>query len=219
MTGVGGVVTKANDQWLCGLDTPGGKQFVSGLTVDRVTGDFPIIPLTQAAEELKADNSQDQFLQSCKLPPTAGGNTDVLMGILYSNTFPVLVHSLPSGLAIYKSVLSSHGNKYNCMIGGPHKSFEHCVGQAGGIAQILAHFTEGLQQYRTWGPPKLDSLPMTCEELQFAQKLNSWEGDMPEINTVTLMNQVDDYLEGEVDRSELDILAANTAGLSWGAGQ
>ena len=134
------------------------------------------------------------------------------MGILYSNTFPVLVHSLPSGLAIYKSVLSSHGNKYNCMIGGPHKSFEHCVGQAGGIAQILAHFTEGLQQYRTWGPPKLDSLPMTCEELQFAQKLNSWEGDMVEINTVTLMNQVDDYLEGELNTAELNIPADNITG-------
>ena len=53
---------------------------------------------------------------------------------------------------------------------------------------------------------------MTCEELQFAQKLNSWEGDMVEINTVTLMNQIDDYLEGEVEKAELDIPADNTAG-------
>ena len=173
MKGVGGILTKANDQWLCALDTPGAKQFVSGLTVDRVTGDFPLIQLDKAAQELKADKAEDQFLQNCTLPPSAGGVTDVLMGIMYSNTFPVLVHSLPSGLAIYKTVLSSHGNKYNCMIGGPHRSFEQCAGHAGGVSQMLAHFTEGIKQYRSWGPPKLDSLPMTCEELRFAQELNS----------------------------------------------
>ena len=34
---------------------------------------------------------------------------------------------------------------------------------------------------------------------------------MQEINTVTLMNQVDDYLDGEVDKAELDIPADKTA--------
>ena len=68
---------------------------------------------------------------------------------MYSDLFPVLVHSLPNGLGIYKTVLSSHGNKYNCMIGGPHRSFEHCSSQAGGVAQMLAHFTEGIAKYRS----------------------------------------------------------------------
>ena len=191
MKGVGGIVTKANDQWLCALDTPGGKQFVSGLTVDQVTGDFPIIPLGNAIQELKADKVDDPFLQSCRIPPSAGGVTDMLMGIMYSNLFPVLVHSLPSGLGIYKTVLSSHGNKYNCMIGGPHRSFENCAGHAGGVAQMLAHFTEGIKMYQSWGPPKLDSLPMTNEEIRFAQKANFLEGDMDEINSVILSNQAE----------------------------
>ena len=64
MKGVGGVVTKANDQWLCALDVPGGKQFVGGLTVDRVTSDFPLIQLAQAAQEVKDDNREDQFFQN-----------------------------------------------------------------------------------------------------------------------------------------------------------
>ena len=73
MKGVGGIVTKANDQWLCALDTPGGKQFVSGLTVDQVTGDFPVIPLGNAILEIKADKVDDPFIQSCRIPPSAGG--------------------------------------------------------------------------------------------------------------------------------------------------
>ena len=62
MKGVGGIVTTANNQWLCALDTPGGKQFVSGVTVETVTIEFPVIELDQAVKEMKADASQDLFL-------------------------------------------------------------------------------------------------------------------------------------------------------------
>ena len=203
MKGVGGIVTKANDQWLCALDTPDGKQFVSGLTIDQVTADFPIIPLGNAIQELKSDKADDPFIQNCRIPPSAGGVTDMLIGIMYSNLFPVLVHSLPNGLGIYKTVLSSHGNKYNCMIGGPHRSFEHCSSQAGGIAQMLAHFTEGIAKYRSWGPPKLDCLPMTREEIKFAQTGNYFEGDMCELQTASLLDSVDDYIIGEAVSSSI----------------
>ena len=41
MTGVGGIVTHANDQWLAALDTEdGNKQLVCGLSVNQVTANF-----------------------------------------------------------------------------------------------------------------------------------------------------------------------------------
>ena len=179
--GVGGVVTHAHDQWLVALDMEdGNKQLVSGLTVDAVTADFPMIDLSEAVQEVKDHKPQDKFLQSCTLPKVAGGSTDILLGIKYSRVFPVMVHQLPSGLAIYKCILSSHGDKYNCLIGGPHRSFEVVVGQAGSTAALLAHFAQGLEQYKTWGPPKINSLPFTNEEEDFANNMNLYEGDTKE---------------------------------------
>ena len=149
MTGVGDIRTKANDQWLCVMDTvDGGKQFVEGLTVDKVTADFPVINLETAVNEVRQDGASNEFLQSCKIPSSAGGSTDVLLGITYASIHPVLVHQLPSGLAIYKSALASHGNKYTCLIGGPHRSFDVCAGHAGGVSRLLVQFVEGIQIYR-----------------------------------------------------------------------
>ena len=70
---------------------------------------------------------------------------------------------------------------------------------------MLAHFIEGIKQYRSWGPPKLDSLPMTCEELRFAQELNSWEGDVEELSTVTLMNKADDYFDDKLNQNDIEV--------------
>ena len=64
MTGVGDIRTKANDQWLCVMDTvDGGKQFVEGLTVDKVTADFPVINLETAVTEVRQDGASNEFLQ------------------------------------------------------------------------------------------------------------------------------------------------------------
>ena len=179
MKGVGGITTQANDQWLVALDTiDGNKQMVCGLTVDNVTAEFPKIDIRTAVQEVKEAKPDDPFLQSCKLPEIAGGGTDILLGVMYSCVFPVMVHQLPSGLAIYKCFLKSHNNQYDCLIGGPHKSFEIVAGQVGNIPALIAHFVEGLRDYKTWGAPKIPSLPFTLEEEQFACRMNSLEGDL-----------------------------------------
>ena len=196
MTGVGDIRTKANDQWLCVMDTAdGGKQFVEGLSVDKVTADFPMINLDEAVKEVRQDDTQNDFLQSCKIPSTAGGSTDVLLGITYTSIHPVLVHQLPSGLAIYRSALASHENKYNCLIGGPHKSFDICVGHAGGVSRLLVHFVEGIQSYRKWGPPAVENLPLSYEEEKFASEMNKREGDVQAFEAVSKFIQLDEDLE------------------------
>ena len=195
MSGVGGIETKANNMWLTSLDLADGcKQLVQGLSVDTVTMDFPVINLEAAVNEVKADNPDDSILQSCMVPSMAGGCTDLLLGIMYAAIHPVLVHQLPSGLAIYKSVLASHDG-YDCLIGGPHKSFDAYAGHVGGASKLLAHFAQGLQQFRSFGVPKLEQFPTTIEEEQFAKKLNNLEGDMPEFETVCQLDDLDNMLD------------------------
>ena len=200
MTGVGDIRTKANDQWLCVMDTAdGGKQFVEGLSVDKVTADFPQINLEDAVSDVRQGDAGNKLLQSCKIPSAAGGATDVLLGITYASIHPVLVHQLPSGLAIYKSALASHGNKYNCLIGGPHRSFDVCAGHVGGVSRLLAQFVQGIQSYRAWGPPKLEYAPTTFEEEIFAQEMNQKEGDLKEFGTVASFAKLEEILEEEPD--------------------
>ena len=181
MNGVGGIKTKANNLWLVSMDLANGnKQFIQGLSVDRVTSDFPMVNLNAAIEEVKAADVNNRTLQSCKIPDLAGGSTDLLLGIMYNSIHPTLVHQLPCGLAIYKSALASHEGKYTCMIGGPHKSFNAYAGHVGGASRLITCFVDGIQKYRSWGPPKLEHSPFTIEEELFAKEMNKKEGDVEE---------------------------------------
>ena len=220
MTGVGDIRTKANDQWLCVMDTvDGGKQFVEGLTVDKVTADFPVINLETAVNEVRQDGASNEFLQSCKIPSSAGGSTDVLLGITYASIHPVLVHQLPSGLAIYKSALASHGNKYTCLIGGPHRSFDVCAGHAGGVSRLLVQFVEGIQIYRKWGPPMITDAPMSVEEETYAIRKNVCEGDIEAFAAVSKFSELEEYLDDELPETELNQNGASLTELCTGADQ
>ena len=212
MKGVGGIVTHANDQWIAALDTiEGTKQLVYGLTVDKVTAQFPLTNLGAAVKDGQKDKPRDQFLQSCRIPEMAGGEVHLLLGILYMKIHPVMVHQLPCGLAIYKSSLASHNNKYNCLIGGPHKSFEIFAEKVGNTAAMLTHFIEGLQHYRLWGAPKLPSAPFTHEEEMLAMQMNCLEGDMPELITLKKLEEdetdANDLLECDEEQLQVDVHA------------
>ena len=63
-------------------------QLVQGLTVSKVTSDFPMMDLSAAVAEIKADDSSNLLLQSCSLPPMAGGTVDMLLGSKYLSVFP-----------------------------------------------------------------------------------------------------------------------------------
>ena len=113
---------------------------------------------------------------------------------MYAKLYPVMVHQLTCGLAIYKCVLSSHNKKYNCLIGGPHKSFESLAGQAGGAPALLSHFVEGLQQYKSWGAPKISSPPLTLEEEKFAAEVNAAEGEVREQHFLKKVDEFEEYI-------------------------
>ena len=106
--GVGGLTTTAEDEWAVLMPrTDGRKQLIQGLTVPRITSDFPFIALDAAVEALKKDDPSNKMLQKCRVPPLAGGVVDVLLGIKYNSIFPEPIHSLPNGLTIYRSKLAS----------------------------------------------------------------------------------------------------------------
>ena len=106
-----------------------------------------MIDLAVAVSDIKSDEPSNTVLQRCTVPQLAGGAVDMLLGSKYLSIFPKEVHTLPSGLTIYKSQLASHGGKFNSCIGGAHSSFTALAGLAGGAPQLIASFIDGLQTY------------------------------------------------------------------------
>ena len=202
------MVTTALDEWLVQVPrSDGRKQLIQGLTVPQVTCEFPMINLQSAVQDVKADDVNNQDLQNCRLPQEAGGVVDMLLGIKYSSIFPVPVHSLPCGLTIYRSQLASHGGSYDCCIGGPHRSFKVLTGMAGGAAQLLSHFIDGLRVYREWGPPRITSICMTSQEEMQAVNMNKEEGDMMEFTELEYLEQSECDEEGDSQYSDKDQLS------------
>ena len=176
--GVNNVKIVAGDEWLVQLYRADGRiQLVKGLSLKVVTSNFPRVSTAAAVEEVKANKPDCEELQSCRVPDLAGGSVDGLIGILYNSIFPVPVHTLPSGLTIYKSMLRSRNNRYTATIGGPHSTFEFLAGEVGGVAALLTMFRQGLEKYHKIGPPKVKSLPLTDQELSFNLAYYSQEGD------------------------------------------
>ena len=101
--------------------------------------------------------------------------TDALIGIQYSLIHPVPIHTLESGLCIYRSKLAPHKKGFEAMIGGPHSSFDILANLTGGAARMVAQFVQGLEKFRTgnWSPPRISSNPMTNSEVQVAKAMNA----------------------------------------------
>ena len=207
MGGVGDTAVVANDEWLVQLNrTDGKKQLVRGVTMEQITCDFPHIDTTKAETEVKSSYPSDKMLQSCKLPSMVGGRVDVLLGIHYTNIFPVPIRQLDCGLTIYESRLVAHDKGINALIGGPHTSFQFLAQKIGNPAALLAHFTEGLQRLRQLGPPIIPSNPMSLEEEMFAMSHNAMECNM--VQQLVNLEMVESFIAD----SEEEILCTTTSG-------
>ena len=100
----GGVNVTAKEEWMVSLPkTNGDLQTVVGLTMDKVTMDFPKINVEEAVADIKADAGlKNEFVQKCIVPPVAGGSVDIMLGTHYNAIMPKLKHMLPCGLGIYE---------------------------------------------------------------------------------------------------------------------
>ena len=169
----------AKDAWMVKIKMMDGScQVLEGLSVEKVTTEFPEISIKAAVNEVKSSKPKGTQLQSIKVPDKVGGNVDILLGIKYNAFFPVLIHMLPNGLGIYKLKVKSFGNKFTGVIAGPHSSFDKLLQKVGNGAYLLHIFTEGVQTWRTLGAPKLEVMKtpiMTEEDMMKARHLNGME--------------------------------------------
>ena len=181
---------------------------IKGLTVDKVTCDFPLVDVDKAVSEVKRDKPGNRVLQKCRVPQLAGGVTDVLLGIHYSLVHPDPVHTLESGLTIYRSKLVGHHKGFNAMIGGPHSSFDCLSNQAGGVAQMVANFVLGLERYKAgeWSAPRVPRIDMEDEEIQFAKKMNASSSELPILSEIAATEAEEEKLT-ESFQAVLDSLA------------
>ena len=165
-----------NNKWMCSVGiVDGTRQVLEGWDVDRITAALPYIDMKKAETEIKSDLPGNQELQSLGVEPQIGGDVDILLGITYNSIFPTAIHSLENGLTIYKLQITSHDKRYNCVIGGPHESFQQMAEHAGSIRLVFVNLMRQLENYNVLGPPKLSSCIMTIEDLEFASKHKEWE--------------------------------------------
>ena len=86
ITGVGDTKVQVKDEWACLLDKADGcKQVVQGVTVEHITAPYPMINISEAVKEVKAADPENEELQNLRVPTVAGGEADVLFGILYES--------------------------------------------------------------------------------------------------------------------------------------
>ena len=96
----------------------------------------------------------------------------MLLGIQYSAHFSKLVHSLDSGLAIYEVRLLAGDPLITAAIAGPHHSFNMMLEKIGDTGATLAPFTQGLAQWKLFGPPPIQPMHLDTQDLELAAALN-----------------------------------------------
>ena len=170
---VGTTTVWGGDTWICQPKTTNGRrEILIGVEIDDITTPFPRVDLREATAELKADDPTNAKLQALSVPESVGGVVNILLGIQYAAHFPKLVHQLESGLGIYEVKLHPGSDNYTAAIAGPHHSFDLIMGHVGDAVTMLASFKQGLEQWRTEGPPLPKSIRYTDflshDELQAA---------------------------------------------------
>ena len=158
---------------------------------------------------MKASMPNNEELQGLKCEPTVGGDVSILLGILYSSIHPVAIHSLPSGLTIYRMQIASHSNKHNCAIGGPHESFEYMAAspQFGSMTVVFASLCQQLQNYKEFGPPNISKALMTNEDLKFAENYKEW--GIENLNRESVIKQIEN-MEEDDDEALHNLITGDT---------
>ena len=167
------------------MDTVDGRaQQLQGVTVKNITSDFPELDVSAAAADVVAGAPNNLQLRRCKFPKSVGGKIDCLIGIQYNQLQPVLLHMLPSGLAIYKTKLAPHTPGCKYVLGGSHTSFDAILAKVGNADHMMEQFIAGLANWRSLGPPSLTQYIMTDQEVNMAFQKNLMDDDMKEFRSL-----------------------------------
>ena len=123
---------------------------IHGICVDKITSTFPTYPLHEIGKDIHQAfrNSGADPTSLPRLPEFVGGDTHIMIGILYQKWYPEEVFRLPSGLSIYRSkFLNSDGTRG--IVGGPHPIVTAVHRSLGSnYASTRAYFTEIVRVYQ-----------------------------------------------------------------------
>ena len=169
------VVESTYGQYSVKLHAYNGKPVkFTGICLDMITGVMPPYPVREASQDVIADYVDGGGKESDLplVPMLVGGETDFLIGLQYNYYQPRLIHILPTGLAIYKSMFVGVNNTRGC-IGGPHKVFEMCEQQFmersnNNIAQFKVFLHQQIQLFNLGFRVCLDSDTFTLDHNQIA---------------------------------------------------
>ena len=193
----------AEDEYMVARDTVDGKaKELQGITVKSITSDFPELDITAAAAEVIGAAPQNLQLRRCKFPRTVGGKVDCLIGIQYNQLQPVLLHMLPSGLAIYKTKLAPHISGHKFVLGGPHSSFDAMLARVGDADHLMEHFIAGLARWRSLGPPSITQYIMSEQEITHAMGKNLQDDEMENFKSLI------EFEESEFEEQIIEIYAS-----------
>ena len=121
----------------------------SGLCLDKITSEFPRIPLEGMENEVHAAFVEQggDVNDLPKLPKFVGGETDLMIGVRYLKYFPKEVFSLPSGLTLYESkFLNADGSRG--ILAGPHRIITEMYNDLGCNMNMGVFFSEVVTSYR-----------------------------------------------------------------------
>ena len=115
-----GNVCKHAERWTIQLPLASGGFIASqAYSVDHILGPLMTIDLNPALKKLKQSAPKNQEVQRARIYNWLSGSIDMLVGIRLNCIFPELVHSLPSGLSLYKLKLRSSEPGIGYCLGGP----------------------------------------------------------------------------------------------------
>ena len=115
-----------------------GYATLTAVCMDQVTSPFPTWHISKAWDEIISE-FQTEFPEldakrDLPTPPAevGGKEVDLIIGIKYYKYFPKPLYALPSGLTIYLTRLTASNNE-NCILGGPHQAWRHCVSSSNSL--------------------------------------------------------------------------------------
>ena len=188
---------------------------LTGLCLNMITGQLPPYPVREARKDVvkhyvdNVEGGKESDLP--KVPLFVGGETDGLVGIQFNYFFPRLVHILPTGLAIYKSIFMGVDNTRGC-IGGSHEIFSQCERQffetTSNVVQFKAFLQRQVDLFNT-------GMRVCLDHDVFSQPENSQDDDSVEINGAERDDSCSSTYIAEDGNDHVtdNVLIVNTAGM------
>ena len=227
--------TIVGEQYTVLLPLLSGHAAIQVFAVDKILDPLATVDLQPALEYFKAKTEQDDSLSDktkteiskAKIFRFVKGDIDLLLGIKHLGLFPKLIHTLSSGLSIFKMVLKPACPRTLFCLGGPYECLQslQAIFQDIGPHQMLTHINKGLQDWKS--PTSLianhkrlcNSLPSEAITMNIDQycSLDTYSLKPENDEAILTLNDDETHLNevSKVHNEHKSILASYTKTYNW----